>query len=116
MGRIILEDMEFYAYHGCFAEEQVIGGRFLVTVKIDTETTIAEQTDDISGTINYQEVYALIKKEMAVKSKLLEHVTSRIACAVKEHFPAVHKISVKVTKTNPPVGGKMAGVSVSIKK
>jgi len=116
MGQIALEEMEFYAYHGCFAEEQIIGGKFLVTVKITTDTAVAEKTDNITKTINYQDVYAVIKKEMEQKSKLLEHVASRIADAVKNHFPAVEKISVKVTKINPPVGGKMAGVSVRIKK
>lgn len=116
MGRIILEDMEFYAYHGCFAEEQIIGGKFLITVKIESDTSEAEETDNITKTVNYQEVYAVIKKEMELKSKLLEHVASRIADAIKNHFPAVKEISVKVTKVNPPVGGKMAGVSVLIKK
>jgi 7,8-dihydroneopterin aldolase/epimerase/oxygenase len=116
MGRIILEDMEFYAYHGCFAEEQIIGGKFLITVKIESDTSEAEKTDNITKTVNYQEVYAVIKKEMALKSKLLEHVASRIADAIKNNFPAVKEISVKVTKVNPPVGGKMAGVSVLIKK
>jgi len=116
MGRIILEDMEFYAYHGCFAEEQIIGGKFLITIKIVTDTSEAEKTDNITKTVNYQEVYAVIKKEMELKSKLLEHVASRIADAVKNHFPAVEEISVKVTKINPPVGGKMGGVSVLIKK
>lgn len=116
MGQIVLEDMEFYAYHGCFAEEQIIGGKFLITVKIVTDTAEAEKTDNIAKTINYQEVYALIKKEMAQKSKLLENVASRISDAIKSHFPAVEKISVKVTKVNPPVGGKMAGVSVRIEK
>lgn len=116
MGQIVLEDMEFYAYHGCFAEEQIIGGKFLITVKIVTDTVEAEKSDNITKTINYQEVYAVIKKEMAQKSKLLEHVASRIADALKNHFPAVEKISVKVTKINPPVGGKMGGVSVRIKR
>lgn len=116
MGRISLEDMEFYAYHGCFAEEQIIGGKFLVTVKIKTDTSEAEETDNLSKTINYQEIYALVKKEMEIKSKLLESVASRIAESVKTHFPEVKKVSVKVSKINPPVGGKMAAVSVLVKK
>ena len=116
MGRIILEDMEFYAYHGCFAEEQIIGGKFLVTVRIDADTSEAEKSDDLTKTINYQEVYALTKKEMEIKSRLLEHVASRIADAVKDRFSDIKKISVKVTKINPPVGGKMSGVSIRIKK
>ncbi|HPS27944.1 MAG TPA: dihydroneopterin aldolase [Bacteroidales bacterium] len=116
MGRIILDDMEFYAFHGCMAEEQIIGGKFLVTISIEADTSAAEATDMLSKTINYQEVYALTKKEMEKKSKLLEHVASRIASAVKNRFLTISRIGVKVTKLNPPVGGKMAGVSIYVEK
>ncbi|HNX07957.1 MAG TPA: dihydroneopterin aldolase [Bacteroidales bacterium] len=116
MGRIILDDMEFYAFHGCMAEEQIIGGKFLVTISIEADTSAAEATDMLSKTINYQEVYALTKKEMEKKSKLLEHVASRIASAVKNRFSTISRIGVKVTKLNPPVGGKMAGVSIYVEK
>lgn len=116
MGRIILEDMDFYAYHGCFAEEHIIGGRFLVNIEIDADTLLAENTDDISKTINYQEVYLLIKKEMEIKSKLLEHVASRIANAIKKQFPDILKIFVAVSKMNPPLGGKIEKVSFRLEK
>lgn len=116
MGRIILEDMEFYAYHGCFAEEQIIGGRFLVNIEIDADTLSAENTDDLTKTINYQEVYLLIKKEMEIKSRLLEHVASRIVKAIKIKFPDILRISVNVSKMNPPLGGKIAKVSVHLEK
>jgi len=116
MGRISLEDMEFYAHHGCLDEEQIIGGKFLVTIKINTDTSEAERTDSLSKTINYQEVYIITKREMEIKSRLLEHVAARIAGAVKKQFPAIKDIYVKVSKINPPVGGKMACVSVLVKK
>ena len=116
MGRIILEGMEFYAYHGCFTEEQIIGGRFLVNIEIDADTLLAENTDDLSKTINYQEVYLLIKKEMEIKSKLLEHVASRIANAIKKQFPDIFKIFVCVSKMNPPLGGKIEKVSIQLEK
>jgi dihydroneopterin aldolase len=106
MGRIILENIEFYAYHGCFTEEQIVGSKFLVTVKFDYNSMEAEKTDSLSKTINYQEVYVLIKKEMEQKSRLLEHVASRIADAIKNNFHEAEKISVKVTKINPPLGAR----------
>ncbi len=115
MGRISLEGMEFYAYHGCFAEEQIIGNLFLVDVKIETDTSGAEESDDISKTINYQEIYLIVKTEMERKSKLLEHVASRIAKSLRIHFPAILKIRVKVSKMNPPLGGKLNNVSVEIR-
>ena len=78
MSTISIEQMEFYAYHGCFKEEQIIGTRFLVDLYLETDTKKAEKTDELADTVNYQEVYLLVKKEMDIKSKLLEHVGRRI--------------------------------------
>ena len=106
--------MEFYSYHGCFAEEQIIGNRFLVDVIADTDTSKAEATDMLNTTINYQEIYTIVKTEMAIKSKLLEHIAARIGIAVKKSFPEITHLSVKVSKMNPPLGGKLDKVSVQI--
>jgi dihydroneopterin aldolase len=51
---------------------------------------------------------------MEIKSNLLEHVGRRIINEVKNHFPQVSAVEVKVRKMNPPLGGKMDFVSVTI--
>ncbi len=107
--------MEFYAYHGCFKEEQIIGTRFLVDLYLETNTDKAEMSDELADTVNYQEVYLLVKKEMEIKSKLLEHVGRRILDAVKESFPEVNSASLKISKMNPPLGGKMKNVSLTMR-
>jgi len=112
MGKILLENMEFYSYHGCFAEEQIIGNRFLVDLIMDTDTSEAETTDNLHKTINYQEVYSIVKNEMEKKSRLLEHIASRIGLAVKNRFPQITHLCIKVSKINPPLGGKIERVSV----
>jgi dihydroneopterin aldolase len=114
MALILLENMEFFAYHGCFAEEQIIGNRFIVNLTIQTDTSAAETSDNLHGTVNYQAVYNIVKKEMDIKSKLLEHVASRISLAVKRDFPQIERLMVKISKTNPPLGGKLENVSVQI--
>jgi dihydroneopterin aldolase len=57
MSRIALEQMEFWAYHGCFTEEQVIGTRFMIDLYLETDTSKAELSDNLNDTINYQSVY-----------------------------------------------------------
>lgn len=114
MSTISIEQMEFYAYHGCFAEEQIIGTRFLVDLYLDTDTGKAELSDELGDTVNYQEVYLLVKKEMELKSKLLEHVGRRILNSIKDRFPQVTSASIKISKMNPPLGGKMKSVSLTI--
>ena len=116
MGKIILEDMEFYAYHGCFDEEQLIGNRFLVNMEFEADTKMAESSDDLSKAVNYQEVYNTIDKQIQQKSRLLEHVASRILDAVLDKFSEITFCRIKLSKMNPPVGGKVGAVSVVLER
>lgn len=112
MATIALEGMEFHAFHGCFAEEQVIGNTFIVDLYFDTETAAAESSDKLSDTVNYAAVYELVKKEMAIKSKLLEHIGRRIISSIRTEFPELETIELKISKMNPPIGGKVDNVSI----
>jgi len=115
MSIISIEGMEFFAYHGCFAEEQIIGTKFNIDVFLEVDTKEAELSDELHDTVNYQSVYMLIKEEMKTKSKLLEHVGKRILDQVKHDFPEVKNATIKIRKLNPPLGGKMDFVSVELK-
>lgn len=114
MGLIHLEDMEFYAYHGCFVEEQKSGNWFLVNLSMETPMEIPSQSDQITDALNYQEAYRLVKNEMEIPSHLLEHVAQRILNALFKHFPQLNEAKVRVSKMNPPMGGKMKSVSVEM--
>ena len=114
MSLISIEKMEFYAYHGCFEEERKIGTWFNVDLSMEVDTSKAEISDNLEDTVNYQAVYAVVKREMMISSKLLEHVARRILDAVKQEFPAVSYAWVKIKKMNPPLGGKMESVSVEL--
>jgi dihydroneopterin aldolase len=116
MGRIYLEEMEFFAYHGCFKEEQLTGNRFIVNLMLETNIEKASSTDDINDTLNYQIAYQLVKQEMAVTSHLLEHVCKRILDALFAKFSELEYAKVKVSKMNPPMGGAMRCVSVEAER
>ena len=112
MGVIELENMEFYAYHGCFKEEQVVGNRFLVNVTLEVDCSIPAVSDQIEDALNYVSVYELTKVEIMKNSHLLEHLTKRIIDSIYARFPQVERATVKVSKMNPPMGGQMDCVSV----
>ena len=116
MGLIQIEDMEFFSYHGCFKEEQIIGNKFIVNIDIETDTKKAELSDDINDALNYQRVYEYIKEEMKTTSHLLEHVCKRIIDVLYKNFSGIEKISVKVSKMNPPMGGQINKVSLRIER
>ena len=112
MATISIENMKFYAYHGCFEEEQQIGTNFSISIWFETDTKTAELTDNVMDTVDYSKVYAVIKREMMIPSHLLEHVGRRIIDAVKQEAREIGKIKLKISKLNPPVGGQMDCVSL----
>jgi len=114
MAILILENMEFYAHHGHYAEENIIGGRFRVDVVIDTDISKVAESDDLADALDYSRVYELVKSEMKQVSHILEHVAGRIAGAIRNEFGQVNHVTVTVSKLNPPVGGKMDRFCVTV--
>ena len=111
---IELENMEFHACHGCYPLEQVVGNRFLVDVKIEADLSKAAASDNVADTINYLNVFETVREQMDIPSHILEHVARRIADAIHLRFPKAGKVSVKVSKMAPPLGGKIEKVSVTL--
>lgn len=111
---IEIEGMEFYAYHGCYETEQIVGNKFLVDAYIEADCKEASESDDINKAVNYQRAYELIKEEMQVKSHLLENVCKRILDTLYSNFDGIRKAKIKVSKLNPPMGGKINKVSVTL--
>jgi 7,8-dihydroneopterin aldolase/epimerase/oxygenase len=116
MGVIEIEGMEFYAYHGHFAEEQVVGNRFIVDLSIITDCSKAAKSDNLTDALNYLAVYQIIKAEMQIKSHLLEHVAGRILDRLYDGFDTIEKVKVKISKLNPPMGGQIEKVSVTLER
>ncbi len=112
MGIIKIEEMEFYAFHGHFREEQIVGNRFLVDLSIETDMTRPAESDNLKDAVNYQKACQIVKQQMEIKSHLLEHIAGRIIKALYAEMEGISKITVKVSKMNPPMGGKIRSVSV----
>jgi len=116
MATIGLEDLRFYAFHGCFEEERAIGTHFRVDAWLKVDTTKSQQSDNLDDTVSYLSVYQTIKQEMEIPSKLLEHVADRMAGKILNLYPTVSSVRVKVSKLNPPLGGQVGAASVCLEK
>ena len=117
MGLIQIENMEFYAFHGHYREEQIVGSKFLVDLQIESDMSTPAASDNLKDAVNYQLAYRLVKEEMEKKSKLLENIAKRILDAIYDHFEGVQKVTVKVSKMNPPMGGgRIEKVSVTLSR
>jgi 7,8-dihydroneopterin aldolase/epimerase/oxygenase len=116
MGSIHIEAMEFYSFHGHYKEEQIVGNKFLVDLVLETDMSKPAVTDELQDAVNYQTAYRLVKREMEKKSKLLENIAQRILDTVCSELPGITKATVTIRKMNPPMGGKMRSVSVTLSK
>ena len=113
-GKITLEGMEFFAHHGYYKEEQVIGNKFAVDISVSTDIAGAAEHDEIRETVNYEAMYRIIRKEMNQPTKLLEHIGKRIMDAIFREFPAIYDVEVSISKYNPPVGGICQKATVTL--
>ncbi len=112
--KILIENLNIFAFHGVLPEEKILGTNYILNVEIHADLQKASESDDLKDTINYAEINDILHAEMAIPSQLLEHVIGRIISKIKNSFPQISFIKVKLTKTNPPMKGEMHGVSVEI--
>lgn len=117
-GKVVLEGLEFHAYHGVYPDERSSGNKFEVDIIVNTLFDESAFHDDLSGTINYEDVYTIVKKEMEKPSKLLETVAHAIAEEILRKFSSASKAEVSISKFNPPIGGvcRKAKVSVDLQR
>ena len=114
MGKIKLEGLAFYAYHGYHAIEREKGNHFELNIAIDTDFHDAADTDELSKTVDYERVYAIAKEEMTNTSKLLEHVVKNIGAKILLE-KGVNEVEVSLSKFNPPNNGECKRATVSLK-
>ena len=112
MGKILLKNIHIYAYHGCMIEEKKIGSDYIVNLTVNADLSLSSVTDKLEDTVDYVTLLAIVKKEMSIRSKLLENVVDRIVKQIFNTFLKVNKITVCVSKINPPIGGNVEEVCV----
>ena len=108
--------MAFHAFHGCLPKEKKRGGRYLVDVRCEYDIGRAALTDELSDTLDFNDVYHLVEAEMQIPSQLLEHVARRIADRIRAAHPEIISLEVKVTKLNPPLSGPASWSAVTLKQ
>jgi len=116
MGKVRLQNIRLYAYHGCLDEEAKIGSDYRVDLEVEADLSLSADSDQLKDTVDYVHLTAIIKEEMAQRSKLLEHVAERINNRVFKELARVDKVNVIVSKLNPPLNADCEAVSVELTK
>lgn len=112
---VSVDRLRLYARHGVSDQERRVGNMFEVSIAVECPSAIeGAATDDLSQTISYADLVEIIRSEMTVPSRLIEHAAWRIVRRVSARFPAVTAGSVTVSKLTPPCGAEMAAASVTI--
>ena len=113
---IEVNGIKLYAFHGCLVEESKIGGHYTVDVSITTDFSASFSSDELSDTVDYVKINQVVREEMEIRSKLIEHVGYRISERIKNEISGVIKSRVKVIKHCPPIGGDVNDVAIIIER
>ena len=111
---IFLENVRFYSYHGVVPQETAIGNEFIINLRLKTDFGKATETDEVEDTVSYADIYAALKEEMELPSKLLEHVCGRIVKMLFRDFRKIREIEIKLAKRNPPMGADIDSAGVEL--
>ena len=116
MGIIRLTNIRVFTNHGCLVEEEKIGSNYRVDLEIEADLFQSSQTDELSDTVDYVHLNKIVKEEMAIRSKLLEHVAQRIIKRIFSEIMLVTRVRIEVSKINPPIGGDVEQVTILLEE
>lgn len=110
---IILNNLTFHSHIGHYDEEKIVGTNFIVDIKIQTSLIKAGITDKLENTINYLDIYQIIKKYMAIKSNLVERPAYLICNEIFDSFEQVKHIELTLKKIDTQIGGKKDYIAIT---
>ena len=114
--KLTLKNMIFYGHHGVFAAEKELGQQIEVDVEVVSDFENAGKFDDFKLTINYVGIYTIVKEIVEQDAfDLIEAIAVTILKRITEAY-SLEKITVRVRKPHPPVGGLMDGVEFEISR
>lgn len=112
MGKIKVKNIRVYAHHGCLKEETAIGSEYRVDVSVDSNLSKATVSDRLSDTVDYVHLNKIVREEMEIPSKLLEHVARRMLDRMLSELKHIEHVKISVSKINPPINGDVEMVTV----
>jgi dihydroneopterin aldolase len=116
MGIIKLKNIRTFSYHGCLLEEGKIGSDYSVDLEVKTDLRKSSLSDRLEDTVDYVLLNRIVEEEMAIRSHLLEHVAHRIIKRIIDEVAAISRITLAVSKLNPPIGGDVEAVTIEMEE
>ncbi len=114
---IHIENLQVFANHGVFPEENKLGQKFLISAVLYTDTREAGQADDLTLSTDYGAVSQFMTRFLQEHTyQLIEAAAEHLAAAVLLAYPLVRGISLEIKKPWAPVGLPLEHVSVKIER
>lgn len=114
-GSILIEKLDIYAYHGCFAEEERLGQRFILDIVLATDIRASAISDALADTVDYGRAVAVATEAFTARRyNLLEAAARGVALALLEQFPSVSRVEVTLRKPAPPIHANLAAVGIRL--
>lgn len=111
---IALEGLRFHAPHGVYAGEAATGNDFEVDLRMevaaDSAVTLIDQT------INYAEVYGLLRGIFLERQALLETLCQQAGAALEAAYPQLQRLELSIRKLTPAIDHFQGSVRVSYTK
>jgi 7,8-dihydroneopterin aldolase/epimerase/oxygenase len=104
--KVALEGVRFFAFHGFYPEEQLIGNEFILDI-ITEMNVVSDGGDNLENTVNYERLFEIASSEMKHTRKLLETVAHGILNRIAEEFPFVDRAEVSIRKMCLPMGAEI---------
>ncbi|MGD1845383.1 MAG: dihydroneopterin aldolase [Salibacteraceae bacterium] len=114
MSKLEVKGIEVFGQHGCWPQEKLTRGRFRVDLVLHTDLEAAAKSDQLEDAPDYTRIIAIVHEEMAIPSKLIEHVGARIRDRLKLEFPSINRVVVTVAKLRPPVREVVGEVNITL--
>lgn len=116
MDYLLINNMQFFAYHGVYEQENKVGNNYSVDLKLGLNFEKACISDSLEDTVNYASIFDKVKTVMHIPCKLVEHLAENICQELKAAFPEIQSIEIKVTKKNPPIPGEIESISIILSR
>ena len=116
MDCIHIRDLEIWAKHGVYPEENALGQKFVISAALYLHVRRAGLADELELSVDYGAVCHRIKRFMEEHTcKLLEAVAERLAACLLRELP-VEKVRIECKKPWAPVGLPLDTVSVEVER
>ncbi|MBL7785847.1 MAG: dihydroneopterin aldolase [Chitinophagales bacterium] len=112
---LAIEGMHYYAYHGYYPEEQIIGCWYTIDVYVTADFEAAHN-DHLSDTFNYEQITAFCSTTMQTPVQLVEHLTQKIWDGLAHLYPTATALKVRISKHHPPLINHIEKIFVEIDK